>query len=56
MLLSNSKSYADPPLKIDQRMDELALIGKSVGFIFQVISDGTPDQDIAYWLAPRLGP
>ncbi len=45
-------NYDDDPLEIEEDLSDLA--GKSVNFILTVYDDGTPSDDRAIWVHPRL--
>jgi len=45
-------NYDDDPLEVFEDLSSLA--GKSVNFILTVYDDGTPSDDRAFWLHPRL--
>jgi hypothetical protein len=44
--------YADTPLKVDVDLSSLA--GKNIIFVLQVVTNGSPNQDWAHWVNPRI--
>ena len=44
--------YADAPLAVD--VDLSALAGKKINVVLQVVTNGSPDQDWAQWVNPRI--
>jgi hypothetical protein len=44
--------YTDAPLAVD--VDLSALAGKKINVILQVVTNGSPDQDWAQWVNPRV--
>lgn len=44
--------YADTPLKVDVDLSSLA--GKNISFVLQTTTNGSPTQDWAQWVNPRI--
>ena len=44
--------YSDTPLVVD--VDLSALAGKKISIMLQVVTNGSPNQDWAQWVNPRI--